>query len=196
MLIKAGAQIETKDDEGFTSLSRAAYNGYESVVRLLIQNGAHIETKDQHNRTPLYHACARSHLPLAHWLVYDHNADINCELPDGMRLVLMPSRCWRNRRIFLKTLAEGGLLRNSSCPSGHASAPIDDITTDTDTPTYMMDTDINSSSSSGSGDDDDANGGDVNANNEQGEGNGGGRFDAVMFVFSTLRIQKSIAMHL
>jgi len=45
--------LDSKDRKGMTPLSRAAYKGHESVVKLLIEKGANIDLKDIYSRTPL-----------------------------------------------------------------------------------------------------------------------------------------------
>ena len=40
VLLERGAELETKDDNGWTPLSRAAENGHEAVVKLLLEKGA------------------------------------------------------------------------------------------------------------------------------------------------------------
>jgi ankyrin repeat protein len=40
LLIKEGADFESKDGFGQTPLAQAAENGYEAVVKLLVEKGA------------------------------------------------------------------------------------------------------------------------------------------------------------
>jgi ankyrin repeat protein len=39
-LLNAGADLEAKNDNGWTALIRAAYGGHEAIVRLLLEKGA------------------------------------------------------------------------------------------------------------------------------------------------------------
>ena len=52
-LISLGADIETKDNYGFTPLNNATRNGKLEVVKYLISVGADIETKNNDGNTPL-----------------------------------------------------------------------------------------------------------------------------------------------
>ncbi|KAH8803357.1 hypothetical protein F5884DRAFT_847191 [Xylogone sp. PMI_703] len=53
VLLKRGADIESKDFDGKTPLLRAAIEGDKTVVELLLKNGANIESKDSSGKTPL-----------------------------------------------------------------------------------------------------------------------------------------------
>ena len=48
-----GADINAANDEGWTALHGAAYNGADTVVRLLAEKGATLDVKDALGRTPL-----------------------------------------------------------------------------------------------------------------------------------------------
>lgn len=49
-----GANTETRNPGGRTSLHNAAPNGYEATTQLLLDRGADIEAKDPVNHTPLH----------------------------------------------------------------------------------------------------------------------------------------------
>ncbi|KAL8381125.1 hypothetical protein RB595_005419 [Gaeumannomyces hyphopodioides] len=61
LLIKAGAEKETRDRYQRTPLRLAAEYGHDAVTRLLIKAGAEKETRDQHQRTPLHLAAEYGH---------------------------------------------------------------------------------------------------------------------------------------
>ena len=61
LLLERGADVESKDDAGQTSLSRAAWNGHEAVVKLLLERGADVESKDDAGETPLSWAARNGH---------------------------------------------------------------------------------------------------------------------------------------
>ena len=46
LLLKKGANIETRDDYGITSIMRAAWEGHEAAVRLFLKSGANILATD------------------------------------------------------------------------------------------------------------------------------------------------------
>eukprot|EP00757_Euglenozoa_sp_SAG-D1_P022366 gene22366-8885_t len=61
ILLQAGADIEAKDQDGWTALLIACHNGHSDVVEMLLQAGADIEAKDQHGWTALMEACHYGH---------------------------------------------------------------------------------------------------------------------------------------
>jgi len=47
LLLEKGAGLESKDQDGWILLSRAAASGHEAVVKLLLEKGAELESKDK-----------------------------------------------------------------------------------------------------------------------------------------------------
>jgi len=56
LLIAKGADINAKDEYGWTPLHYAAIKGQKEVVELLIAKGADINSKNQSGETPLHEA--------------------------------------------------------------------------------------------------------------------------------------------
>lgn len=54
--LKAGANIDVKDNHGFTPLMNAVNYGYTEITEILIQNGADIEKENNSNATALFTA--------------------------------------------------------------------------------------------------------------------------------------------
>jgi ankyrin repeat protein len=52
ILLEKGANIESKNTNGRTPLSRASEHGCEAV-KLLLEKGANLESQDNDGRTPL-----------------------------------------------------------------------------------------------------------------------------------------------
>jgi ankyrin repeat protein len=53
LLIEKGANVDSKDEDGWTALWHAAANGHEVVMKLLIEKGADVDSKNKNSRTPL-----------------------------------------------------------------------------------------------------------------------------------------------
>eukprot|EP00757_Euglenozoa_sp_SAG-D1_P016959 gene16959-22868_t len=61
MLLQAGADIQAKNQDGYTALMRACANGHSNVVETLLRAGADIQAKTQRGWTALMRACANGH---------------------------------------------------------------------------------------------------------------------------------------
>ena len=69
LLLDAGANLEARDQEGETPLSRAASFGQTETFQLLLEKGARIDVRDKRGMTPLIAAadcrclrlCDRNH---------------------------------------------------------------------------------------------------------------------------------------
>jgi ankyrin repeat protein len=64
LLVGKEAGLESKNNDGRTSLSRAACNEHEAVVKLLLEKGAEVESKDSF------------HLTLLSWAALKHIAQL------------------------------------------------------------------------------------------------------------------------
>jgi cytohesin len=74
-LLKAGADMNAKDNHGWTALSIAAFNGHLKTCELLIENGADVNAKDNINSIPLHWAAFHGHLQICRLLV-EKGADV------------------------------------------------------------------------------------------------------------------------
>ena len=63
--LASGADLNTKDSEGGTSLHSAAMTGSNEIVGLLIAAGADVNAKDAYGRTPLDWAIVDNHTEIA-----------------------------------------------------------------------------------------------------------------------------------
>lgn len=52
-LVEKGANVNEKDDDGYTPLHVAAKKGYLEIVEYLVEKGAKINEKDKSAKTPL-----------------------------------------------------------------------------------------------------------------------------------------------
>jgi ankyrin repeat protein len=85
------ADLEVKDDDGYTPLLLAAVNGDEAVVKQLLEKGADLESKDDDCRTPLSWA-ARSGHEAGVKLLLEKGADLESKDNDGLTPLLCAVR--------------------------------------------------------------------------------------------------------
>lgn len=67
-LIDKGANINVKDNDGWTALMQAAYYGYADVAQVLIEKGADVTARDKSGETALNKAEARRKTEIANML--------------------------------------------------------------------------------------------------------------------------------
>jgi ankyrin repeat protein len=74
-LLSVGADVNVKDDDGFTPLFVASCLGHVHVVKEFLEHGADTEARDTHTlgRTPLHLACFTGHLPVVNELLSPSN---------------------------------------------------------------------------------------------------------------------------
>jgi ankyrin repeat protein len=76
-----GADIEAKDEFGWTAMHEAARSGHEAVVQLLLEKGVGIEAKEKNGRTTLWIATASGQEAVVR-LVLEKGADLETEDKD------------------------------------------------------------------------------------------------------------------
>jgi ankyrin repeat protein len=81
-LLKAGANIHTKDQHGNTPLHIAALAGNISKIELLIKNGSRINATDDNGETPLHEAAMNGHIKVAELLI-SKGANVNAKNKQG-----------------------------------------------------------------------------------------------------------------
>ena len=77
-LINAGANLEEKNDKGWTTLEKASYWGYKEVVELLIEKGALVNDKTDSGMTALMWASYWGHKDVVELLI-EKGADVNAK---------------------------------------------------------------------------------------------------------------------
>jgi ankyrin repeat protein len=74
-LLRAGADIETKDSEYSTPLHLASRRGHSQVVKELREHGADVEAKELDGWTPLHCACCEGHLAVVNELLSPNDSN-------------------------------------------------------------------------------------------------------------------------
>jgi ankyrin repeat protein len=76
--IKKGANVNVKDEDGFTPLHKASKEGNDAVVSLLLEKGGDIEAKTKDGWKPLHIACQNGHESIVS-LLMEKGADIEAK---------------------------------------------------------------------------------------------------------------------
>jgi ankyrin repeat protein len=87
LLLSRGAQVNAKDNDGYTHLHLAAGpwmagHGYKDMAELLLSSGADVNAKDNDGRTPLHLAVAMGDKDVVE-LLLANNADVNARDNNG-----------------------------------------------------------------------------------------------------------------
>jgi len=75
-IIKAGADVNTKDKYGRTALHLASYYMHKQIVKILLDAGADVNAKDQYGYTPLHVATFNGYEQIVKILI-EAGADVN-----------------------------------------------------------------------------------------------------------------------
>jgi len=75
ILVKAGANVNTKDVNRLSPLHLSAQDGYKDITEFLLQNGANINVTDSENCTPLHNAVSFERVEIVKLLV-EKGADL------------------------------------------------------------------------------------------------------------------------
>ena len=81
-LLRAGADVNTRRDDGMSPLNIASNEGFIDIVRILLDNGADIESRDNDGGTPLYNAVLGKHHDVVTLLI-EHGAVVNAQQNNG-----------------------------------------------------------------------------------------------------------------
>lgn len=88
--IYSGANVNQKDDAGYTPLHCTANSGRTEIVKVLLENRASPNARDNSGRVPLHFACTQGHLEVVKLLVAA-GADINASYK-GISAIKMAAR--------------------------------------------------------------------------------------------------------
>lgn len=99
-MVHSGANINLKDQYGFSPLYIAASEGYTEIVRLLLRNNAKVDIicEESGNSTPLMIASIYDH-PDVVTLLINHNADIEAKDNEG-RTALFQAALNKNKEMI------------------------------------------------------------------------------------------------
>jgi hypothetical protein len=76
LLLEHKAEVDAKDEYGWTVLHRAALNGHEAVARLLLEHKAEVDAKDKDGWTMLHRVALNGHEAVAR-LLLEHKAEVD-----------------------------------------------------------------------------------------------------------------------
>jgi predicted component of type VI protein secretion system len=121
-LLKSGADVNARDNEGSTALMWATYWGYLDIVNLLLEKGADINAKDGSGRTALMWVLSKGRpfvdVDMMKLLVHK-GADVNAKDKDGVTALMQSvSRC---KLEVIRLLLDGGADINAKTNAGETA---------------------------------------------------------------------------
>lgn len=81
--LKAGAQVDARDKDGWWPLKWAAYGGFPEMAKLLLEKGADVNARDDGGWCCLHTSAEMGHLDIAQILL-DRGADVNAPNQSGL----------------------------------------------------------------------------------------------------------------
>ena len=78
LLLEKGANINTKDSEGWTPLHHAARSGNEEIIKLLLERGANVNATNNNGTTALMSAAWRGYVEIIK-LLFANGADVSAK---------------------------------------------------------------------------------------------------------------------
>ena len=97
LLIERGAEVDSRNRDGWTPLLTASLHGQLEVARLLLDHGADVNTRQRYQMTPLHVASYRGDFEMVQ-LLLERGADANVRGVDGLTPREV-ARQYRNHRI-------------------------------------------------------------------------------------------------
>ena len=104
-IIKAGADVNTKDECGCTALSYIAARGNADIAEFLLNAGANVNSADIFGRTPLHEAVLHGRTETAYVLI-EHGADVNARENNGCSV--LEFSVWHGNTDCIKILLSKG----------------------------------------------------------------------------------------
>jgi ankyrin repeat protein len=78
LLLEHNADVNAKDDDGWTALLKAAENGHEAVVRPALEHNVNVNMKDDDKWTAPFRAAKNMHETVVR-LLLEHKADVDAK---------------------------------------------------------------------------------------------------------------------
>lgn len=115
LYLQAGVQIDGADDNGWTALMRASFDGSVASAEWLLTHGASIHASDRGGYTPLHWAALNGYDPVVDMLV-NRGANVNAESHSGFTAMIQAAS--RGHLLIVKRLIAAGARVDMSTPDG------------------------------------------------------------------------------
>lgn len=112
LFLDAHTNIETRNENGWTPLMLAAFNGCDEVVGYLIQQGAHVQARDSGGNTALHWAAFAGHTASAKLLIENH-AEVDARSSFGLT-PLQQAVARHHLKVVLLLISRGANLNSAA----------------------------------------------------------------------------------
>ncbi|MFH0941135.1 MAG: ankyrin repeat domain-containing protein [Candidatus Omnitrophota bacterium] len=119
-LLKKGANVNAKDNHGYTALIKASEGGYLEVIKALLEKGAGVNAKSDSGSTSLLTASCNGRLDVVKVLL-DKGADVNLAVQKNGWTPLMAASYHHNRVDIVRLLLERGADLEARDSSGETA---------------------------------------------------------------------------
>lgn len=120
LLIASGANLDHKDEDGYTPLHKTAWSGNTKEATILLDSGANPNIKDNWGRTPIHLAASRREKQFVDLLIAKSSADLNLLIAAAMGMDDIVKLLIHNREnINIKDLADGSTPLHNALKNGH-----------------------------------------------------------------------------
>ncbi|KAL2137707.1 hypothetical protein VTI28DRAFT_8511 [Corynascus sepedonium] len=109
---------DSKDNDGWTSLFYASWNGHEGVVKMLLDTGmVDADSKDNGGQTPLFCAAENGHEAVVKMLLDTGKVDVDSKDRDGQTPLLRAAE--NGHEEVVKMLPQQQVARSYDSQGGH-----------------------------------------------------------------------------